>query len=262
MDCMIPGSASPTLAINTVTNKVLQPAIQPPAPTHTWLHGCTLTPPTSPTTYSTIPRREEHSSWRGNANGTDACALCLFVVVRTLADVRNPQLLTLLSAITTECFTPTSSPTTSFMLSTMIQELKCVHAVAETHAHMPTASLQCNPHQNTQFSALQHLFSSTTTGSRLLLSSAWKYDAHTDTWCSAILHNPMHTCKRIPPAAFTPVPEVVEQCCFSHSVTYPATSSVCSLVFLCKSLETLVHHRAKLQGLLAVSRVCAAHSEI
>ncbi|XP_044073628.1 forkhead box protein J3 isoform X2 [Siniperca chuatsi] len=58
MECMISGSASPTLAINTVTNKVLQPAIQPPAPTHTWLHGCTLTPPTSPTTYSTIPHRE------------------------------------------------------------------------------------------------------------------------------------------------------------------------------------------------------------
>lgn len=58
MECMISGSASPTLAINTVTNKVLQPAIQPPAPTHTWLHGCTLTPPTSPTSYSTIPHRE------------------------------------------------------------------------------------------------------------------------------------------------------------------------------------------------------------
>lgn len=55
---MISGSASPTLAINTVTNKVLQLAIQPPAPTHTWLHGCTLTPPTFPTTYSTIPNRE------------------------------------------------------------------------------------------------------------------------------------------------------------------------------------------------------------
>lgn len=65
MECMISGSASPTLAINTVTNKVLQPAIQPPAPTHTWLHGCTLTPPTSPTTYSTIPHRERSTFVKG-----------------------------------------------------------------------------------------------------------------------------------------------------------------------------------------------------
>lgn len=92
MECMISGSASPTLAINTVTNKVLQPAIQPPAPTHTWLHGCTLTPPTSPTSYSTIPHRES---------------------------------------------------------STL---LKDTHKLSHTqsHVHMPKASLQCNPHQNTQ----------------------------------------------------------------------------------------------------------------
>lgn len=29
-----------------------------------------------------------------------------------------------------------------------------------------------------------------------------------------------------------------------------------------ENIETLVHHRAKLQGLLAVSSECAAHSEI
>lgn len=102
MECMISGSASPTLAINTVTNKVLQPAIQPPAPTHTWLHGCTLTPPTSPTTYSTIPHRERSTLVEGRYTHT--------------------------------------------------------HAHTEAHAHMPKASLQCNPHQNTQLSALQHLF--------------------------------------------------------------------------------------------------------
>ena len=70
MECMISGSASPTLAINTVTNKVLQPAIQPPAPTHTWLHGCTLTPPTSPTTYSTIPHRERSTLVEGRYTHT------------------------------------------------------------------------------------------------------------------------------------------------------------------------------------------------
>lgn len=103
MDCMISGSASPTLAINTVTNKVLQQAIQPPAPTHTWLHGCTLTPPTSPTTYSTIPHRERHTLVEG----------------------------------------------------------RCWHSQAS--AHVPKASLLCNPHQNTQLAAPVLLLSCTTT---------------------------------------------------------------------------------------------------
>ncbi|MEQ2158215.1 hypothetical protein GOODEAATRI_009931 [Goodea atripinnis] len=98
MDCMISGSASPTLAINTVTNKVLQQAIQPPALTHTWLHGCTLTPPTSPTTYSTIPHRERHTLVEG----------------------------------------------------------RCRHSQAS--AHVPKASLLCNPHQNTQLAAPVLLF--------------------------------------------------------------------------------------------------------
>lgn len=40
-------------------------------------------------------------------------------------------------------------------------------------------------------------------------------------------------------------------------------SVLCSIYFnMYKSLETLVHHRAKLQGRLAVSCECTAHSEI
>lgn len=45
-------------------------------------------------------------------------------------------------------------------------EPNCVNATVERHVrthtytypHMPKASLQCNPHRNTQFSALHHLF--------------------------------------------------------------------------------------------------------
>lgn len=62
MDCMISGSASPTLAINTVTNKVLQPALQPPDPIHTWLHAAPwphplLQPPTALFSTGTLRRR-------------------------------------------------------------------------------------------------------------------------------------------------------------------------------------------------------------
>lgn len=71
-------------------------------------------------------------------------------------------------------------------------------------------------------------------------------------------------------SVFAPVVEVdaqsrVSQPVTTLNVTTPAAGSVCSLQLffnMCKSLETLVHHRAKLQGLLAVSCECAAHSEI
>lgn len=97
MECMISGSASPTLAINTVTNKVLQPAIQPPAPTHTWLHRCTLTPPTSPTTYSTVPHRERSTLVEGRYTHTQKHT---FICLKLLCNATHTKIHTSLHCST------------------------------------------------------------------------------------------------------------------------------------------------------------------